>query len=601
MMVGLAKPLSSVHSESAKQDHAQRGRAEMPLLANWFNSMKLRHKLFFSYMAVILIPLTILGIYSYQQSKKLQLEQAHIVLQDNLRKIDDNLSYKLQRFNSAIELISYNPNFSQIFNKEYNSYYEMYMDLKETVDPLINTTTSLNKDIERIVIFTENNLTQRMNSIMPIASLEHEEWYKEAMQTIDTHWYARDGKVFGVRRIFGDVNYEKKNLVYVELVPSFLPGSLDLSDIKQAIAVITDPQGKVVYTTEQDSGTGFAAGKLAEMQHQEGGIPGYIWLQRQLRESNWTLSLLVPVETLTVSPWKIIRATLIIEGISVAVLLLIIGLFTRGFVRRIQRLNHKMRLVEEGTLTINLKVHASDEIGELESRFGKMLASINLLIEEGYQNKITQREAELRALQAQINPHFLYNSLSVINWKAIDAGADEISRVAGFLSTFYRTTLNQGKDHILVKDEFLNTKSYLEMQLIMHDYNFDVTYDIDEEIVEQQIIKLILQPIVENAIEHGIDQKRTGRGALRISGKLGEDNKTLVFTIEDNGPGIQPGMAEMLLTKQSRGYGLRNVHERIKVQYGSQYGITIASEPGFWTRVSITIPKDSEKQDGVLK
>lgn len=560
------------------------------MLANWLNSVKLRHKLFVSYMAVILIPLTVLGIYSYQQSKKLQLEQAHIVLQDNLRKIDDNLSYKLQRFNSAIELISYNPNFSQIFNKEYNSYYEMYMDLKETVDPLINTTTSLNKDIQRIVIFTENNLTQRMNSIMPIASVEHEEWYEEAMQTIDTHWYAQDGRIFGVRRIFGDINYEKKNLVYVELVPSFLPGSLDLSDLKQAIAIITDPQGRVVYTTGRDSGTV----KLAEMRLQEGGneLPGYVWVQRKLRESNWTLSLIVPVETLTVSPWKIIRATLIIEGISVAVLLLIIGLFTRGFVRRIQRLNHKMRLVEEGTLTINLKVHASDEIGELESRFGKMLASINLLIEEGYKNKLTQREAELRALQAQINPHFLYNSLSIINWKAIDVGADEISRVAGFLSTFYRTTLNQGKDHILVKDEILNTKSYLEMQLIMHDYSFDVTYDIDEEIVEHQIIKLILQPIVENAIEHGIDQKRTGRGSLRISGKLGEDHNTLVFTIEDNGPGIQPGIAEELLTKQSKGYGLRNVHERIRIQYGSQYGITIASEPGFWTKISVTIPKD---------
>ncbi|NIK68613.1 two-component system sensor histidine kinase YesM [Paenibacillus sp. BK720] len=566
----------------------------MPLLANWFNSMKLRHKLFVSYMAVILIPLTILGIYSYQQSKKLQLEQAHIVLQDNLRKIDDNLSYKLQRFNSAIELISYNPNFSQIFNKEYDSYFEMYVDLKETVDPLINTTTSLNKDIERIVIYTENNLTQRMNSIMPIASVEREDWYKEAMQTIDTHWYARDGKIFGVRRIFGDINYEKKNLVYVELVPNFLSSSLDLSDIKQAIAVITDPQGNVVYKAEPDSNNGFDAGKLAEMQLQVGSrkLPGYILLQRKLRESNWTLSLIVPVKALTVSPWKIIRATLIIEGISVVVLLFIIGLFTRGFVRRIQRLNHKMRLVEEGTLTINLKVHASDEIGELESRFGKMLASINLLIEEGYQNKITQREAELRALQAQINPHFLYNSLSVINWKAIDAGADEISRVAGFLSTFYRTTLNQGKDHILVKDEFLNTKSYLEMQLIMHDYNFDVAYEIDERIVEQQIIKLILQPIVENAIEHGIDQKRTGRGALRISGKLGEDDKTLVFTVEDNGPGIQPDIADALLTQQSKGYGLRNVHERIRVQYGSPYGITIASEPGCWTRVSVTIPKD---------
>ncbi len=554
--------------------------------------MKLRHKLFVSYLAVVLIPLTILGVYSYQQSKKVQLEQAHIVLQDNLRKIDDNLSYKLQRFNSAIELISYNPNFSHIFNVEYTSYYAMYVDLQETVDPLINTATFLNSDIQRIIIYTENNLTQRMNSIMPIATVEHEAWYKDAMQTLDTHWYVEGGKVFGVRRIFGDVNYEKKNLVYVELVPSFLSNSLDLSDLKEAVAVITDPQGKVVYATQPDSGATFDAAELVDQRLQGGGgeLPGYLWLHRELRESKWSLSMIVPAEALTISPWRIIRATMIIEGISVAVLLLIIWIFSRVFVRRIQRLNHKMQLVEEGTLTINLKVHAGDEIGELESRFGKMLASINLLIEEGYKSKITQREAELRALQAQINPHFLYNSLSVINWKAIDVGAEEISRVAGILSTFYRTTLNQGKDHILVREELLNTKSYLEMQLIMHDYNFDVVYEVDEGIAERRMIKLVLQPLVENAIEHGIDQKRSGRGALRISGQVGENRNTLVFVVEDNGPGIPPDVVDEVLVKQSRGYGLRNVQERIRIQYGNEYGITVASEPGCWTRVRVTIP-----------
>ena len=562
------------------------------MFANWIHSMKLRHKLFISYLAVVLIPLTILGVYSYQQSKKVQLEQAHIVLQDNLRKIDDHLSYKLQRFNSAIELISYNPNFSHIFNEEYTSYYAMYIDLQEIVDPLINTATFLNSDIQRIIIYTENNLTQRMNSIMPIAAVEHEQWYQDAMKSLETHWYVRDGKVFGVRRIFGDVNYEKKNLVYVELAPSFLSNSLNLSDMKEAVAVITDPDGKVVYTTEAGPGTGFDAAKAVEqrLQGDGGELADHLFLHRELRESKWSLSMIVPAEALTISPWKIIRATLIIEGVSVAVLLLIIWIFSRVFVRRIQRLNHKMQLVEEGTLTINLKVHAGDEIGELESRFGKMLASINLLIEEGYKSKITQREAELRALQAQINPHFLYNSLSVINWKAIEAGADDISRVAGILSAFYRTTLNQGKDYILVKDELLNTKSYLEMQLIMHDYNFDVAYEIDEDIVEQRMIKLVLQPIVENAIEHGIDQKRTGRGALRISGQVGEGENTIIFVVEDNGPGIPPDIVDEVLTKQSRGYGLRNVQERIRIQYGSPYGITIESEPGCWTRVFVTIP-----------
>lgn len=562
------------------------------MFANWSHSIKLRHKLFVSYLAVTLIPLTILGVYAYQQSKQVQLEQANIVLQDSLKKMDDSLSYKLQRFDSAIELISYNPNFSHIFNEEYKSYYAMYIDLKEIVDPLINTTTSLNSDIARIVIYTENNLTERFNSIMPISTVENAYWYNEAMATLDTHWYIEDGKVFGVRRIFGDINYEKKNLVYVELVPDFLTNSLDLSDLQEAAAVITGRQGKVLYKNGPMSGRMEEAAALVEqrMQGVIGELPEYVWLHRDMRDSNWTLSLIVPADNLTISPWKILRATLIIEGVCIAALLLVSWIFSRVFVRRIQRLNHKMKLVEEGTLTISLKVHAGDEIGELESRFGKMLASINQLIEEGYKSKLIQREAELRALQAQINPHFLYNSLSVINWKAIDAGAEEISRVAGILSTFYRTTLNQGKDLILVRDELLNTRSYLDMQLIMHDDNFDVEYELDDRILEQQVIKLILQPLVENAIEHGIDQKRSGRGKLRISGRYGDDGHTMVFSVEDNGPGIRPDVAEEVLIKESRGYGLRNVHKRIQVQYGNEYGVGIASELGQWTRVSVTIP-----------
>jgi two-component system sensor histidine kinase YesM len=562
------------------------------LFAKWSHSIKLRHKLFVSYLAVTLIPLTILGVYSYQQSQKVQLEQANIVLQDNLRKIDDSLSYKLQRFDSAIELISYNPNFSHIFNEEYKSYYAMYKDLKEIVDPLINTTTSLNSDIGRIVIYTENNLTERVNSIMPIAAVENEDWYGEAMESLDTHWHVEDGIVFGVRRIFGDINYDKKNLVYVELNPDFLPNSLNLPDLHEAGAFISDQGGDVLYANGPDSGKMANAAALVE-QRLRGATdehPDYVWLHREMRETNWSLSLIVPSDELTISPWRILRATLIIETVCIAALLLVSWIFSRVFVRRINRLNHKMKLVEEGTLTISMKAHAGDEIGELESRFGKMVTSINQLIEEGYKSKIIQREAELRALQAQINPHFLYNSLSVINWKAIDAGAMEISRVAGILSSFYRTTLNQGKDLILVKDELLNTKSYLEMQLIMHDYDFDVEYEVDEGILEGQMIKLVLQPIVENAIEHGIDQKRTGRGSLRIGGRAGDDGNTLVFSVEDNGPGIPIDVAEEILVKQSRGYGLRNVHERIQVQYGGEYGVGIESELGLWTRVSVTIP-----------
>ncbi|CAM4227653.1 two-component system sensor histidine kinase YesM [Paenibacillus endophyticus] len=556
---------------------------------NFKNKWKIKHKLFISYIAVIMIPLMILGIYSYQQSKQLQVQQSNIVLQDSLKKMEDSLTYKLQRFNAAIELISYNPNFSHIFNEEYKSYYDMYIDLQDTVDPLLNTALFLNSDIARITIYTENNLTERMNSIMPISKVEHEFWYKESLNSADTHWYAEEGKIFGVRRIFGDINYDKKNLIYMELIPEFFFNSLKPSELNGSTVVITDPQMNIVYASDDSQAQLAAVRQLLQQSKQKPNTENsqYIWLNRTMKESGWTISLIASSEALTIKPWKIIRATIIIEAACFVILLGMIWLFTRVFVRRIHRLNTKMRMVEEGIFTISLKVHSQDEIGELELRFVKMLTSINLLIEEGYKSKIIQREAELRALQSQINPHFLYNSLSIINWKAIEIKATDISNVAGTLATFYRTTLNSGNDTMSVRDELLNTTSYLEMQLIMHDHDFDVIYELEDEILDYRMIKLVLQPIVENAIEHGIDQKRSGKGELRISGRL--DGEAIVFTVHDNGPGMDKKLSEDILVKQSKGYGIYNVQERIRVQYGNEYGIAIQSVLGVGTEVTVRI------------
>ena len=122
----------------------------------------------------------------------------------------------------------------------------------------------------------------------------------------------------------------------------------------------------------------------------------------------------------------------------------------------------------------------------------------------------------MTALQAQINPHFLYNSLSLINWKAIEKGNDDISDITLALSNFYRTSLNKGRNTLSIAEEISNVKSYIAIQLIMHDDEFDVDYDIAEEILPYETLNLILQPIVENAIEHGIDVKSDGeRGECR--------------------------------------------------------------------------------------
>ena len=195
----------------------------------------------------------------------------------------------------------------------------------------------------------------------------------------------------------------------------------------------------------------------------------------------------------------------------------------------------------------------------------------------------------MKALQAQINPHFLYNSLSLINWKAIEAKQPDISRITLLLSKFYRTSLNKGKNITSIKDEISNIQSYIDIQLMMHDNEFDIKYDLSPDIMEYSIPNLMLQPLIENAIDHGIDIKTDGRGVIEIVGQMeGED--MIRLTVSDNGVGMSEEMAQQILSEGSRGYGVKNVNDRIKHFYGEEYGITVESEEGKGTRIIILIP-----------
>ena len=195
----------------------------------------------------------------------------------------------------------------------------------------------------------------------------------------------------------------------------------------------------------------------------------------------------------------------------------------------------------------------------------------------------------MRALQAQINPHFLYNSLSLINWKALEAGAQDISQITLSLSTFYRTALNRGSNILTVADEINNMKSYLDIQLVMHDYEFDTNIQIEESILRYKTLNLILQPLIENAIVHGIDMLTDRRGVITITGR--ENGEEIELIVEDNGVGMEEAQAQKILTEDSKGYGVRNVNERIRLYYGEPYALTIKSTPGIGTRAFIHFPK----------
>ena len=268
------------------------------------------------------------------------------------------------------------------------------------------------------------------------------------------------------------------------------------------------------------------------------------------------------------------------------------------FIRRniqhpIDRMLRASGRMEAGEMGITVEGDMpNQEFMQMKESFDSMSAQVKYLFDSMYSEKLARKDAQIQALQAQINPHFLYNSLSMINWKALEAEQEDISRITLSLSTFYRTALNKGKNILLVKDEIANIKSYLDIQLAMHDNSFDVVYDIDDSILKYETLNLILQPLLENAIGHGIDVKTDGRGEIRIEGK--ENGDFLDFTVSDNGVGMTKAQAALILSKSSNGYGVSNVNERIKLYYGEKYAVKIESTPGAGTKVMLHFPKRVE-------
>ncbi|MCD9026098.1 sensor histidine kinase [Cohnella silvisoli] len=231
----------------------------------------------------------------------------------------------------------------------------------------------------------------------------------------------------------------------------------------------------------------------------------------------------------------------------------------------------------------------SDEISELENSYYAMIDRINNLINENNEEKEKQRVMELTALQSQINPHFLYNTLDAITWTARLKKQPEIERMISALATFFRISLHKGDKHIAVEEEIRLVQSFVTVELMRFPDKFDVTYDIPEPLRKIRILKLILQPLVENAIKHGMSEKQ-GKGLIEV--KSWENEAYLFFEIKDDGVGFRSKSDVQNTGKNvlfQSGYGLRNVDERIKLEYGAECGLTITSEPGKGTTVLVRI------------
>ena len=250
-----------------------------------------------------------------------------------------------------------------------------------------------------------------------------------------------------------------------------------------------------------------------------------------------------------------------------------------------------MKKVGAGDFKVDVPVYKGhDEVAILYSNFKNMLEMRERLTEEVYGAKVREKEAELRTLQAQINPHFLYNTLDSINWMAVKYGADDIEEMVTDLSQMLRYSLNNGVNQLKVSEELTQIRCYLNIQQKRFSNSFSTSYEIDPEVLDYQVIKLLLQPLVENALQHGFDESgQTGKLMLRVKKK--ENN--IEFSVLNNGNKMDLEKVKQALQlpedAKPTSYGLRNVNDRLVKYYGAESGLQFSIE-GDYSCARFTIP-----------
>ena len=313
---------------------------------------------------------------------------------------------------------------------------------------------------------------------------------------------------------------------------------------------------------------------------------------------DWLMIGLTPVNELT-KAGKAMTQIIYVVGIIAALISTFFSLrVSHSVTKPLIYLTDTMKKFGKGDLSVRVPVLYEDEIGILSEEFNKMSEQIRQLVDQVYREQRAKRKSELAALQAQINPHFLYNTLNSVSSLIKMNCPDEAFIMIQAIGTFYRTSLSDGKTLIPLEQEITNIENYIKIQKVRYGNKIEYEIDIENEILQERIVKLTLQPLIENSIYHGIKEMR-GKGIIRIKGWK-EKNKVFI-QVSDNGLGIPEEKLEELFSKDYRekgsAFGLFNIQQRLQIYFGKEYGLTVESKLSQGTKATVCIPVDFKREE----
>ncbi|QHZ48623.1 HAMP domain-containing protein [Bacillus sp. NSP9.1] len=579
----------------------------MRMIKNAINNMPIRYKLISLLLLISMLPTIGLGILSAWAVESIFEKQMIDHTLQLIGEVNKTTEVYVSHMQNLTYLISTNEEMEAFFDHQKGDGEADYKRRK-----FLQGLTSLYSEAAGILVVNDEGemITNEMYKRTE-TDLTKESWYQAAVKNegifkmigkpvnrnVRSHVnYREDEVVSAVRAVIDPETQHVKGVVLIDLKLRVLAeATKNIRLGKTGYLLIMDENGGNIYSPE--------ASKLflpkQWFQHQSSGhfskrIKGedYQLIYETSAFTNWT----------TVGVFKKSEPVFEVKEIHLYVLLFLLAAGFLGLTasyylsysmsRPILKLTSFMQKAEGGDFSTLYQENRQDEIGLLGKSFNRLMLRIKELMFVTEKQERQKREAELRVLQAQINPHFLYNTLDTINWMARKKGAEEVTDLVQALSKLFRISLSKGRDIIPLADEFEHVENYLKIQKAR--YRDKLNYSIErlEFAGDRLILKLVLQPIVENAIYHGIKEKR-GPGHIRIIGK--EEDGRLTIKVEDDGA----GMDEHTLNKineqfkkreNATGYGMINVHERIALTFGEPFGLTVESRKGAGTSVLIRLP-----------
>lgn len=584
-----------------------------------FKDWNIKQKLLIIFIVGVLVPIMLLLVFSIQVSGQIMTKKVEQLISSNLIQTKDQFSLNLDVFYKILyqvtvdDIVIENINdLDQGGNVSEQAYTRLLQRLRQVnsgeesircISIVTNNGTSLSFDFN-----TGSSLDTLWNSVSDMRETEAYERASRqaAIALTSTEKFEEDAEdiyVFHLSKQIYDLNNLGKGPIATAILSIDIDVLENICTIEQEksseeVKFILDDRGKIAYFPDKTKiGSGIDMEDTEEFVKKSKIISGTETAEVHIRDyrTGWYFYYAYDRAYML----KDVRTTGIIIAIAGLVLVVIAGslilYMLNHIIKSVQSTIYGMNEMKKGNLNVKVKVDGKDEIGEIAETFNEMSVRIQDLISEKEETAIKQKNAEIKALEAQINPHFIYNTLDSINWMAIEQGEFEISKVLRDLGIILRYSINKSNEKATLKmvKEWLD--KYIELQRMRFGYSFSCSIDIDKSLDDAYIYKLLLQPFIENSILHGFEGMEEG-GVLRINIFPDETGERMCIIIEDNGLGMSQEKVDEFndrerAVKNDRGsIGLHNAFSRMELYYGNKAEWTVSSVEGMGTVIVLKLP-----------